>query len=605
MRPMIDIKEILEKSINDHKLIVTLPWVVQYVSMLDPVSLRTDYYRDVFKILYKLYLMTSELENNTIMLSMRKTSVSIIRFCLGWLFEQSNVPNEYYSYRLNRKHFEKMMHANPTMTSIAVSKELSVNLSEEYRIAIRSNNTNTNELTRTIEHFNNGQNALTNNVRLKTTHKQETELKNANIPKFDPLLEAVLQAACPFLVDFRVSIMPQRSAKTISRTVRPHILKICDSSTNTKTTQTMQSNENNAQTKLIEVFLRSQDVPVKQCVEFAQERTYSYVIDHFQMKTLTPFKQSISESIDKIQSKELDAIRNELYSIYTNGEKELLEKWKKTVNEETLRRVKHLLEGSLPLKTADSCKLVCINIAVQQALTRINTWRSRNLNGIEIFSKDIQADAEKILNRTSMKLTQMKTTFTIDITKRPPWQTADDLQYKLHQLSMFPQKIHGENINQICMDIEKCISEHVLPDPMCKTIGVMMINLLLLLICNRNDLVTDHTIDRFIKLWKYKQFELFVHFTEEQTKSPKFIDTNYLFSVVLSPVWVFMQHSKHGNKFEKLTHLLIKLIKNDLMNIRFLNEQYMKLLQSKLNQTTLETIAGIIKKVIDNCTIAM
>lgn len=98
---------------------------------------------------------------------------------------------------------------------------------------------------------------------------------------------------------------------------------------------------------------------------------------------------------------------------------------------------------------------------------------------LDIFSKDIQADVEKVLKKSNQP--QMENTFLIDLTKRPPWKAFDELQCKLHQLSMYPEQIHSDDINKICTEIRKCISEHVLPDPMCKIIGIMTVHLVLLL----------------------------------------------------------------------------------------------------------------------------
>lgn len=101
---------------------------------------------------------------------------------------------------------------------------------------------------------------------------------------------------------------------------------------------------------------------------------------------------------------------------------------------------------------------------------------------LEIFSKDIQADVEKVLKNTLSNQPQMENTFVIDLTKQPPWKTFDELQYKLHQLSMYPEQVHSsDDVNNICTEIRKCISEHVLPDPMYKTIGIMTVHLVLLL----------------------------------------------------------------------------------------------------------------------------
>lgn len=347
---MIDIKEILRKSIINHKLIVTLPWVVQFISMLDSVSLRSDYYRDVFDICYELYVMTAEFENNSL-LSMRQTSVFIIRSCLGWLFDQSNVPNEYYSYRQNRKKLKEIMQANSSMGSmeltsveIFVPKELSTFFSGKQQVFLNTSckQSDVNTMTGTLEKCNFRPNALADNLHLQTTLENQIDQKNMGNPKFDPLLENLLQAACPFLADFRVSIMPRRNSKTVSRTGRyRHITpKICEPTTNAKTAQTPQPTENDAQAKLVEAFLHSQTLSVRRTVEFVQERVYSAVVKDFQVEVLIPFKKSIAELVDKIQLKDSNAISKELYRIYSDGEKELLKKWQDFVTPAAMQRVK-------------------------------------------------------------------------------------------------------------------------------------------------------------------------------------------------------------------------------------------------------------------------
>ncbi|XP_031618748.1 protein disks lost [Contarinia nasturtii] len=638
IRTMIDIKEILKKSIINHKIIVTLPWVVQFISMLDPVSLRSDYYRDVFNIFYELYVMTAEFENSTV-LSMRQTSVFIIRCCIGWLFDQSNMPNEYYSYRQYRKQRKAIIEAQHpsiaatelTAVEVFVPKDLAAFFTGKHQIFFKPNDTNTNNVTGTFHKFNIGVNVLLDDLQLQTALMSvRTEPKNIDeMPKFDPMLETILQAACPFLADFRVSIMPRRTAaKTVSRTGRyRHITpKICEapSANANKAPQTPQTDEDDAQAKLIEAFLHSQTNSVRRTVDVVQDRVQSAVIKDFQVEILIPLKKKVVEAVDKIQLKDSISIQNEVYRIYSNGEKELLQKWQDFVMPAALQRVKIAFDALLPHETVDASKLTCINIAVQKAVATMNEWRSKNLKGIEIFSKDIQADVEKVLKNTLLNLPQMENTFDIDLTKLPPWKTFDALQYKLHQLSMCPDEIHIDDVNKICTEIRKCITEHVLPDPMYRTIGIMTVHLVLLLICNRHDVVTKHIIDEFISLWLCKQFAVFVHppppsppttatetsdldrqdddtDLEDQLKKSKPLDTNYLFSMILSPLYVFTQQNQPTISFDKMAQLMIKLIKNGLMSIAYLNEQCTKLMRIDWNQTTLKAIARIIQSICDDC----
>lgn len=80
----------------------------------------------------------------------------------------------------------------------------------------------------------------------------------------------------------------------------------------------------------------------------------------------------------------------------------------------------------------------------------------------EIFSKDIQADVEKMLNNTLTIQPQTENTFKIDLTERPPWKVFDGLQCKLHQLSMYPDQMQTDHIEKILTEIHKCIKQHVL-----------------------------------------------------------------------------------------------------------------------------------------------
>lgn len=118
--------------------------------------------------------------------------------------------------------------------------------------------------------------------------------------------------------------------------------------------------------------------------------------------------------------------------------------------------------------------------------------------------------------------------------------------------------------------------------------------------------------EQFIKLWKSKQFELFVcnHvtatesqdlFTENESGSGKptksrSMQNNYLFGLVLSPVYIFAQQNKARASFEKLAELITQLIKNRLMTVAFVNEQCMSLLRLEWNQVLLFMQANLAEK---------
>jgi codanin-1 len=70
----------MKEAVQAHKLVLTIPWVVKYLSMMDPVSAHLPYYRAVFEQLFCLY-RGMQLPGRPSLL---------IRLLLGWLFESSN-----------------------------------------------------------------------------------------------------------------------------------------------------------------------------------------------------------------------------------------------------------------------------------------------------------------------------------------------------------------------------------------------------------------------------------------------------------------------------------------------------------------------------------
>lgn len=309
--------------------------------MLDAVSLRSEYYRQVFQLLYELFMMTTDFGHEQPRLLMRPTSLFIVRSCLGWLFDQPNVPNDYYDYRQNRKPLAIATTGTSSVELIAAQILVPKHIAHFFQSANHQVILNTEGckfdddrmLTCALEKYSNEKHLFGS----KKYHQTSTT------STFDPLLENVLISACPFLADFRVSIMPKRNLKTVSRTGRyRHITtKLFETSDQcSATTNAAAKTVDDAQAKLIEAFLHSQSLSVRRTVEFVQERVYSAVVKDFQVEILIPFKKSIFEQVDKIQSKQRETIYNELFRIYVDGEQRLLIKWQNFVKTAALNRVK-------------------------------------------------------------------------------------------------------------------------------------------------------------------------------------------------------------------------------------------------------------------------
>lgn len=285
--------------------------------------------------------MTNEFEMNA-MATLRPTSAFIIRSCLGWLFDQLNLSNDYYLYRQNRKSLDMLLDTAATSTSndmvavrILVPKQMATFFNGNQQIHLNADYPQDNPYKLFVSLEKSG----TNTQNFKPLLTDTSDKSGCDLTVFDPLLESVLSAACPFLADFRVSIMPKRNSKAVSRTGRYRHYTPRNFTSTTTATKEDPSNDD-LQTKLAEAFLHSQSLSVRRTVEFVQERVFSAVVKDFHVDILVPFKRSIIASIDAIELRDSKAILEEICRIYENGEKMLYEKWQEFVPPAALERVK-------------------------------------------------------------------------------------------------------------------------------------------------------------------------------------------------------------------------------------------------------------------------
>ena len=128
-KPMLDFKKILKEALKNRRLVITLPWVIEYCSMLDSIGAKLQYWQDVFKTLVNIYkslsfkpnLLLREISNDVtdveeILSPMKKISIKdvgqnsvkasnfnkfFLRLHLGWLFENPSFPRELFICNYN------------------------------------------------------------------------------------------------------------------------------------------------------------------------------------------------------------------------------------------------------------------------------------------------------------------------------------------------------------------------------------------------------------------------------------------------------------------------------------------------------------------------
>lgn len=93
-RPHIDIQTIVKSSISNGCLVLCIPWLVKYLSMLDYITIRLPYYVEVLEMLFSIYC-----KKRSVKYTLTNFGSILIDLSLGWLFELPHFPSEfYYSY---------------------------------------------------------------------------------------------------------------------------------------------------------------------------------------------------------------------------------------------------------------------------------------------------------------------------------------------------------------------------------------------------------------------------------------------------------------------------------------------------------------------------
>ncbi|XP_048340099.1 codanin-1 [Sphaerodactylus townsendi] len=90
--PVLDILKLLRQSIQKQRTVLTVPWVVEFLSLMDHIAPFLDYYGKVFTLLLQLYksLLLSEDKK---MCFLNKLLILAV---LGWLFQVPTVPENLF-----------------------------------------------------------------------------------------------------------------------------------------------------------------------------------------------------------------------------------------------------------------------------------------------------------------------------------------------------------------------------------------------------------------------------------------------------------------------------------------------------------------------------
>lgn len=533
MHPDFDVKQIVLRAIDGHKLLVTIPWLVEYLSMLDYVTIRLKYYRELFQLLQRIYLRVNVI-NGEESLCVLPTSKFIVRSCLGWLFEHPVIPEDYFNQSNTRD----------------VLKEL---LNEDIR-----------------------------------------SLKVIVEP--NAYLESILNAACPFLADFRVSMMPQQTTKAVSRTGRyRHITtKFQDKSTS----HTARSSDNRS--RLIEAFLASQTISVRKIVDFTIDRVTSAVIKDFQVEHLLRIKKEAKFELEELANRtsEVDLLVRKIAETYHTHLIRLQTTWAEEVKKNGSKRVQCAFDSLVPIETLPDVKKTLLYITLERTKEKFQEWSSANIATIEVFSKDIYHEATKLKEKLKEDARTMTKTIIVDLNvTKVPSEFFSDLQDFLYRASLQPETLNLDELLNLIEAANETVEKQIFSESGYRNIAFYTLQVVLMCIANRCDLVTDEALRRMLKLWSHEKLSSFTIKANSRNETAKRKVSDFVFSNVISSRLMLTMQGKPRMNLEKYADFLVCLVKEKFITLEQINEQSVSLYKCEWSAQSLNDIAFLIGRV--------
>ncbi|XP_019890187.1 protein disks lost [Musca domestica] len=394
IQPGFDLHTVLQEGIEQGKLLITIPWMVQYLCMLDSITIQLEIYIKTLKLMFALYWYLGG--SNVGKTSLNPTSCFMIASCLGWLFDsQQYLIEQYYQFR----------------SDLNENKEILDYLKAK---------------------LESGQ---------EDGQHQQICPSSAEL-NLNPLLESLLPVACPFLGEFRVSIMPAKYAQTkyASRTGRyRHIttrlaeLSPAAKEGNKSSLGSPLDTSKTTQKNLMQAFRQVQNSSTRQMLGFCAERAYKCVVKDGQLKILLPAKSNADSEVNEICSCDYPVVLNKITKIYATARRDAIAQWNEAIPKMLDKRIKNSLDSLLPEETPNILKKTYFMLIKNDAEKKISQWFYGNILRDNYFCVELQSMANKLCS-----VNKTKQPSELKIVKEVPRvsELIDNLQYWLHCTSL-------------------------------------------------------------------------------------------------------------------------------------------------------------------------
>ncbi|XP_040566396.1 codanin-1 [Lepeophtheirus salmonis] len=574
--PALDLVQILRQSLQEERLVVTLPWMVEYCSMIDPISVHLPYYQELFSMLVNIYrtvLLPKKNCGDGNRRSFNTMNNFFLCLSLGWLFENPSFPREL----------------------LVDSKEMKT----------------IKPATHTIE-------------KKRVRHPSKYEISLDNTPC---VTQNLLYTSCPYLSELK-SILSQFLSKdpvkvetlnsTPPVTSSPRIMPTAILSSAEKIKQPI-SQRSSLQVEMEENFFHNQPASLRKTIEFIAERVASNCVKTLRSVLIGQERKKASKAIkERIDKEEIDnsspsSLKNKLLVEVENIARESCGKVRSIGPDWISERMKESISLSLKSLLAEDTSQVVFNTSIKiterKTLEIACQWIEDHVT-LRYFIKDYQQEfnhslrlnAQKSENEETVPLPIVISSGVQEIKKvisddSEEQSIHDDINLhpskllirlkedlKLMLLTNNPLFFTEESVINVLKNIKICLTNS---REMISTLGVLgfenlTVDWIMSLITFSPDCLTSNVFDHLMEVWTQHLF----------------IQSQIMTILCPRNMVLLGQSTQPFLTWQRLERLLYSLLKSKILIPLALEDQCIQLLKQEWPEAILKKFASSLRGVV-------
>lgn len=478
--PIVNLHLCLHNAIALGKLSLTIPWMAKYLAMLDAVSLRLPYYKQILELLYYIYKAVNQSDFFASDNSVSPQTVILLKSTLNWLFELPNFPKDLYS--IWQKTYK--------VKELRNFKQLDKHYAQK--------------------------NALLEDAIVPVASAK------CSLDKLDMISERTLRTCCP-LIGSNVSV--ENSTLNLNNyNSNKHITPV--SSQLHKSARS--AGIKHLELQLEEAFFHGQPASTRKTVDFVSERVASTCVKHIcntllmssREANLNEFRKILRKKQNEKQSEKIvtpvleditdfkASVVNEMNTLAANTSKELKDQCETSIPTICEARVARSIDSLLAEDSLVSVKEMCVKIATRLAIERIHQWIQSHIVGGSLFIKDMEIELNRFSkNNSPLHFIQEKKhnpnavspTTIVDDLRELIWDILENAGESLTILSV------SSMLDNLYETLNERADLIVGPE---KVLYFLSTDFALFLVAYRNDLFTPKIQGKLIKIWTMNRWKV-------------------------------------------------------------------------------------------------